>query len=56
MGPEESRSVLERELGQINWAVTGVGFGVRGSKRDDVTSRLEGEGYLDIQNLSINLM
>jgi hypothetical protein len=55
MGPEEPQSVLERELHQIDWTVMGVGFGVRGSKRDDVTSRFEGEGYLNIFNLPVKL-
>jgi hypothetical protein len=42
MGPEQDISVLENELKSIRWDGTGVGYGVRGSRRQDLTIRLEG--------------
>lgn len=42
MGPEQGISVLENELKGVKWDGTGVGYGVRGSRRQDLTIRLEG--------------
>ncbi|KAI9705289.1 MAG: hypothetical protein M1820_005288 [Bogoriella megaspora] len=41
MGPEQSMSVLDGRLQGIAWGVNGIGFGVRGSNRDDLTVRLK---------------
>jgi hypothetical protein len=45
-GPEQSLKVLEKESEDITWAATGVGFGIRGAKREDVTARFEGQSVL----------
>lgn len=42
MGPEQPISVLSEQMDGISWDATGVGFGVRGSNRTDLTLRLEG--------------
>lgn len=42
MGPEQSLSILSSQLEGVNWDGTGIGYGVRGSRREDLTIRLEG--------------
>ena len=42
MGPEQSISVLANQTKGVKWDGTGVGYGVRGSRREDLTIRLEG--------------
>jgi hypothetical protein len=43
MGPEQPLSVLDKQMGDIHWTATGIGYGVRGSNRTDLTLRLEGK-------------
>ncbi|KAJ9612643.1 hypothetical protein H2200_004240 [Cladophialophora chaetospira] len=40
MGPEQDISVLVNQTNGIRWDGTGVGYGVRGSRREDLTIRL----------------
>lgn len=42
MGPEQDISVLVNQTNGIRWDGTGVGYGVRGSRREDLTIRLGG--------------
>jgi hypothetical protein len=42
MGPEQNISVLQGQIDGVEWDTTGIGYGVRGSKRQDLTIRLEG--------------
>ncbi|KAF2672199.1 hypothetical protein BT63DRAFT_452696 [Microthyrium microscopicum] len=41
IGPEQPLTLLESQLADIEWAGTGVGFGVRGSKSQELTTRFE---------------
>ena len=41
VGPEQPVSVLEDQMRGVKWDGTGVGYGVRGSRREDLTIRLE---------------
>ena len=43
MGPEVGMEKLEEQVRGIEWDGTGVGYGVRGSRLQDLTIRLEGE-------------
>jgi hypothetical protein len=42
-GPELDNKIIEDQLCGREWHGTGVGFGMRGSNRPDLTIRLEGE-------------
>ena len=46
MGPEQDVKLLDNELKGTNWAGTGVGYGVRGSRRQDLTIRREGASLI----------
>jgi hypothetical protein len=43
MGPEKNISVLGDQVKGITWDGTGIGYGVRGSRRVDLTLRLQGK-------------
>ena len=43
MGPEEGIEKLEEQVRGIEWDGTGVGYGVRGSRLEELTIRFEGE-------------
>jgi hypothetical protein len=43
MGPEVDMSVMEEAMQGQTWHGTGVGYGMRGSQRPDVTIRFEGK-------------
>jgi hypothetical protein len=43
MGPEKDVSLLRNETKGEAWTATGIGYGVRGSRREDLTIRLQGE-------------
>jgi hypothetical protein len=43
MGPEQNISVLAEQLDGVRWDGAGIGYGVRGSRMEDLTIRLEGE-------------
>ena len=40
-GPEVNIKVLGDQFGDIHWSGMGVGFGVRGSRREDITIQFE---------------
>lgn len=42
MGPEQPLSVLSGQMDGINWDGTGVGYGVRGSRLENLTLRFTG--------------
>jgi hypothetical protein len=42
MGPEKDVSVLGEQVRGTAWNGTGIGYGVRGSNRIDLTFRLQG--------------
>ena len=42
MGPEQPLSVLSGQMDGINWDGTGVGYGVRGSRLENLTLRFAG--------------
>ncbi|EMD00687.1 hypothetical protein BAUCODRAFT_135482 [Baudoinia panamericana UAMH 10762] len=41
MGPEVDISVLDGRLNDTAWDITGIGYGVRGSNREDLTLRFK---------------
>jgi hypothetical protein len=43
MGAEQNTSRLASQLDGVNWNLTGIGYGVRGSRLVDLTVRLEGK-------------
>ena len=40
-GPETDVKILGEQFKDINWSGMGVGFGVRGSRRPDITIQFE---------------
>ena len=43
MGPEQNMSVLAGQLEGVRWDGAGIGYGVRGSRLQELTVRLEGK-------------
>ena len=50
MGPEQDISVLANQTNGIRWDGAGIGYGVRGSRREDLTIRLEGMLGISIED------
>lgn len=46
MGPEKNVTVLREQVRGTVWDGTGIGYGVRGSNRVDLTTRLQGKQKL----------
>ena len=45
MGPEQNISVLANQIDGVHWDGTGVGYGIRGSHREDLTIRFTRRSY-----------
>lgn len=54
MGPEQPIDILTEHVQSNHWGVAGIGFGVRGSNRTDLTIRFTGQYYRDLAFLEVS--